>query len=270
MTAFAANSVLCRMALAPASIDPASFTSLRMLSGAVTLWLLARIVGGRSSAGGGSWESSAYLFLYAITFSFAYLSLSAGTGALLLFGSVQITMILWALARGERPRPGRWIGMAIAVGGFVYLVLPGVTAPSPLGAALMTTAGVAWGFYSLRRTPGSDPLAETTGNFLRAVPMAAAVSLFFLSQAGADGRGILLAILSGAIASGLGYVVWFAALRGLTASSAAIVQISVAPIAAMGGVLFLGESIGARLAIASVLILGGITLALVSRSAANP
>ena len=155
MTAFAANSVLCRMALAPASIDPASFTSLRMLSGAVTLWLLARIVGGRSAAGGGSWESAAYLFVYAITFSFAYLSLSAGTGALLLFGSVQITMILWALARGERPRPGRWIGMAIAVGGFVYLVLPGVTAPSPLGAALMTTAGVAWGFYSLRRTPRS-------------------------------------------------------------------------------------------------------------------
>jgi drug/metabolite transporter (DMT)-like permease len=267
MTAFAANSVLCRMALAPGSIDPASFTSLRMLSGAVTLWLLARLIGGRSAAGGGSWESAGYLFLYAITFSFAYLSLSAGTGALLLFGSVQITMIVWALRSGERPRPGRWIGMAVAVTGFVYLVLPGVTAPSPLGAALMTTAGIAWGFYSLRRTPGSDPLAETTGNFLRAVPMAALVSLLFISQADADFDGMLLAVLSGAVASGIGYVVWFAALRGLTASTAAIVQISVAPIAALGGVLFLGETIGARLATAAVLILGGIALALVSRSA---
>jgi drug/metabolite transporter (DMT)-like permease len=266
MTAFAANSVLCRMALAPGSIDPASFTSLRMLSGAVTLWLLARLIGGRSAAGGGSWESAGYLFMYAITFSFAYLSLSAGTGALLLFGSVQITMIVWALKAGERPRPGRWIGMVVAITGFVYLVLPGVTAPSPFGAALMTTAGVAWGFYSLRRAPGSDPLAETTGNFIRAVPMAAATSLVFVAQAEADGHGMLLAIVSGAVASGLGYVVWFAALRGLTASSAAIVQISVAPIAALGGVLFLGETIGARLAVASVLILGGIALALVSRS----
>ncbi len=266
MTAFAANSVLCRMALAPGSIDPASFTGLRMLSGAVTLWLLLRLIGGRRAAAGGSWESAFYLFLYAITFSFAYLSLSAGTGALLLFGSVQITMILWALGTGERPRPGRWIGMAVAVIGFVYLVLPGVTAPSPLGAALMTTAGIAWGFYSLRRTPGSDPLAETTGNFIRAVPMALVVSIVFLSQAQADSRGMMLAILSGAVASGLGYVVWFAALRGLTASSAAIVQISVAPIAALGGVVFLGETIGARLAVASVLILGGIALALVSRT----
>lgn len=266
MTAFAANSVLCRMALAPASIDPASFTSLRMLSGAVTLWLLARVMGGRSAAGGGSWEGAAYLFLYAITFSFAYLSLSAGTGALLLFGSVQITMILWALKTGERPHPGRWIGMAVAVAGFIYLVLPGITAPSPVGAALMTTAGIAWGFYSLRRVPGSDPLAETAGNFLRAVPMAAVVSLVFVTQAGAGPRGIMLAIASGAVASGLGYVVWFAALRGLTASSAAVVQISVAPIAALGGVLFLGETIGARLGIASLLILGGITLALVSRT----
>ena len=189
----------------------------------------------------------------------------AGTGALLLFGSVQITMIIWALFSGERPLPGRWLGMATALIGFIYLVLPGVTAPSPAGAALMTAAGISWGFYSLRRKGHTDPLAATAGNFLRAAPMALVVSLVLLSGTHVSARGIVLALASGAVASGLGYVVWYAALRGLSASGAAVVQISVAPIAALGGVLFLGEAVSARLLIASILILGGITVALLSR-----
>ena len=264
MVAFAANSVLCRMALEAETIDPASFTSLRLVSGAVMLWMLTRLLGKpRTSAG--SWESAAYLFAYAITFSFAYTSLSAGTGALLLFGSVQITMIIWALFSGERPLPGRWLGMATALIGFIYLVLPGVTAPSPAGAALMTAAGISWGFYSLRRKGHTDPLTSTAGNFLRAAPMALVVSLVLLSGTHVSGRGIVLALASGALASGLGYVVWYSALRGLSASGAAVVQISVAPIAALGGVFFLGETVSARLLIASILILGGITVALLSR-----
>ena len=267
MIAFAANSVLCRMALAPDAIDPASFTTLRLASGAVALWVLHRMLSKPGRTAGGSWESATYLFTYAITFSFAYVSLSAGTGALILFGSVQITMILWAVLTGERPRPGRWIGMAVALGGFIYLVLPGVTAPSPVGAALMTAAGISWGLYSLRRVGGGDPLAATAGNFMRAAPMALAVSLVLLSGSRVSMPGAWLAIGSGAVASGLGYVVWYTALRGLTASGAAVVQISVAPIAAVGGVLLLGESISARLAVSSALILGGIALALLSRRA---
>jgi len=269
MIAFAANSVLCRMALAPAAIDPGSFTSLRIVSGAITLWLLSSVLGGGNRPRGGSWEGAAYLFLYAITFSFAYMSLSAGTGALLLFGSVQITMIGWALVVGERPRPGRWIGMIVAIAGFVYLVLPGITAPSPAGAALMTTAGVAWAFYSLRRRGHGDPLPETAGNFARAAPMALALSLVLVARAHVSPQGVLLAVMSGALASGLGYVVWYAALRGLTASGAAISQISVAPIAALGGIVFLGEALSGRIIVASVLILGGIALALLSRSSAR-
>ena len=267
MIAFAANSVLCRMALAPDAIDPASFTTLRLASGAATLWVLTRVLSKAHAKPGGSWESAIYLFTYAIAFSFAYVSLSAGTGALILFGSVQITMIVWALITGERPHPGRWIGMAIALGGFVYLVLPGVTAPSPVGALLMTAAGVSWGFYSLRRVGDSNPLTATAGNFLRAAPLALLVSLAMLSGTEATAPGIWLAVASGSLASGLGYVIWYAALRGLSASGAAVVQISVAPIAAAGGVLLLGEVISARLAVSSSLILGGIALALLARRA---
>jgi len=267
MIAFAANSVLCRMALAPDAIDAASFTTLRLASGAATLWVLIRVLSKPHSRPGGSWESAIYLFIYAIAFSFAYVSLSAGTGALILFGSVQITMIVWALVTGERPHPGRWIGMAIALGGFIYLVLPGVTAPSPVGAMLMTAAGVSWGFYSLRRLGDSNPLLATAGNFLRAAPLALVISLVMLSGTQATAPGIWLAIASGSLASGLGYVVWYAALRGLSASGAAVVQISVAPVAAVGGVLLLGEAISARLVVSSSLILGGIALALLARRA---
>jgi drug/metabolite transporter (DMT)-like permease len=214
----------------------------------------------------GNWSSAAMLFMYALAFSLAYLSLSAGTGALILFGSVQVTMILAALRSGERPYLLEWLGVMLALGGLVYLVMPGLKAPSPLGSALMVTAGFAWGIYSLRGRGASSPLANTAGNFFYAIPLILAVRLFTLDHLHLSQEGILLAVLSGALASGLGYVIWYAALRGLTATRAAIVQLSVPALAAWGGVVFLGESLSLRLILAGALILGGIALAVTSRS----
>jgi drug/metabolite transporter (DMT)-like permease len=205
------------------------------------------------------------LFLYAIAFSFAYLSLNAGTGALILFGTVQVTMILAALRSGERPQPLEWLGLLFAMGGLVYLVLPGLEAPSLLGSALMTGAGIAWGLYSLRGRGTGSPLADTTGNFIRAVPLILAVRLVTLGDVHLSQPGILLAVLSGAVASGLGYVIWYAALSGLTATRAAIVQLSVPVLAAWGGVVFLAEDISLRLILAGAFILGGIALAIWGR-----
>jgi drug/metabolite transporter (DMT)-like permease len=205
------------------------------------------------------------LFLYAIAFSFAYLSLSAGTGALILFGTVQVTMILVALRTGERPQPVEWLGLLLALGGLVYLVLPRLDAPSPLSSALMTLAGTAWGIYSLRGRGSRSPLAETTGNFIRAVPFILVVLIVSLNGVHLTPTGILLAMLSGAVASGVGYVIWYAALARLTATRAAIVQLSVPVLAAWGGVAFLAEEISLRLILAAVLILGGIALAIAGR-----
>lgn len=216
----------------------------------------------------GSWLSAALLFLYAITFSFAYLSLSAGTGALILFGSVQVTMMLAALLSGERPHLLVWLGVFLALGGLVYLVLPGLEAPSPLSSALMTAAGIAWGGYSLRGRGSDTPLADTAGNFLYAVPFILSIVLTSLESIHLSMGGILLAALSGAIASGVGYVIWYAALRGLTATRAAIVQLSVPVLAAWGGVIFLAEDISFRLVLAAALILGGIALAVTGRAKA--
>jgi drug/metabolite transporter (DMT)-like permease len=210
------------------------------------------------------------LCLYAVAFSFAYLSLSTGTGALILFGSVQVTMIAVALASGERPHALEWVGLAIALAGLVALVLPGLTAPPFLGAALMATAGFAWGLYSLLGRGAVDPLGETASNFLRSVPLAAAVSLLTLDQAHLSPRGIVLAVVSGALTSGLGYVVWFAALRGLTATRAATVQLAVPVLAALGGVVTLAETVSLRLALAALLILGGIGLAVAGRRRPPP
>lgn len=267
MVAFAANSVLCRMALAPGAIDPASFTTIRLVSGAGTL---ALIIAARTGGVGrrGSWASASFLFLYAAAFSFAYVSLSAGTGALILFGTVQATMVAWALRSGERPHPMQWLGLATALAGLAWLVSPGVAAPAPLGALLMATAGIAWGVYSLLGRGTRDPLADTAGNFLRAAPMALVLSLLWMHSARAGPVGVALAVASGALASGVGYVIWYAALRGLTATRAATVQLSVPVIAAAGGVLFLGERVDLRLVSASVLILGGIGLALAGRERA--
>ena len=216
----------------------------------------------------GSPLSAAFLFLYAITFSFAYLSLSTGTGALILFGSVQVTMIVLALRSGERPRLLEWTGLFIALGGLVYLVFPGLTAPSPLGSALMTIAGIAWGFYTLRGRGSQNPLADTAGNFVYAVPMVLVVLIISLKNVFISSSGILFAVLSGALASGVGYVIWYAALRGLTTTRAATVQLSVPVIAAWSGVMLLSENVPVRLWIAGILILGGIALVLSSRGKA--
>jgi drug/metabolite transporter (DMT)-like permease len=265
LLAFAANSVLCRLALGAASIDAASFSTVRLGSGALTLTLLGAAAGKGSARQRGSWTSAAMLFAYAVAFSFAYRTLSAASGALILFGAVQATMILAALGSGERPHFLEWLGLLLAVSGLVYLVSPGLSAQSPSGSALMGLAGISWGIYSLRGRRAGDPLADTGGNFVRALPLAAAVSCATLPHAHLSGEGVLLAAVSGALASGLGYVVWYAALRGLTATRAATVQLAVPAIAALGGVLFLSERVSVRLLLAAALILGGVGLAVASR-----
>jgi drug/metabolite transporter (DMT)-like permease len=262
LVAFAANSVLCRLALRDGAIDAASFSAIRLISGAATLLLLTTGHSKTAWRVDGSWTSAALLFLYAVPFSFAYLGLSAGTGALILFGSVQLTMMVSALRSGERPRPLQWLGIGLACAGLVYLVLPGLTAP-PLGsAALMALAGCAWGFYSLRGRAATNPLAQTTSNFVRAVPMVLAVSALALPQLHVEPRGALLAVASGALASALGYVVWYTALRGLTATRAAVVQLAVPVLAAAGGVVLLAEMVTHQLVLSAAMVLGGIALAL--------
>ena len=266
MVAFASNSLLNRLALGRDSIDAVSYTSIRLISGALVLWLISFLQKkGAESNIRGNWISAAMLFLYAISFSFAYLSLSAGTGALILFGSVQLTMILVALRSGERPQPLEWRGLLLALGGLVYLVLPGLEAPSPLGSGLMMLAGIAWGVYSLRGRGSSSPLADTTGNFIRAVPFILAVLIVSLNGVQLSRTGMMLAVLSGAVASGVGYVIWYTALAGLTATRAAVVQLCVPVLAAWGGVVFLAEEISLRLILAGLMILGGIGLAIAER-----
>jgi len=269
MVAFASNSLLNRLALGQDTIDPVSYTTIRLTSGAVMLCLIALLQRkNEEPILRGSWLSAAFLFLYAITFSFAYLSLSTGTGALILFGSVQVTMIVVALQGGERPHLLEWVGLFLALVGLTYLVFPGLTAPSPLGSALMTTAGISWGFYTLRGRGSQNPLAATAGNFVYAVPMILIVLVVSLKNFFISPNGVLLAVLSGALASGVGYVIWYAALRGLTTTRAATVQLSVPVIAAWSGVVFLSEIVSFRLLSAGVLILGGIALALSSRAKA--
>lgn len=265
MLAFAANSLLCRLALQQRGIDPASFASIRLVSGAITLVAIVRLGSQRPSANRADWLAAVMLFAYVALFSFAYLSLPAGTGALILFGAVQLTMFSVGLRSGERFGAIAWVGLALAVAGLVYLVSPGVAAPPLLGAALMAIAGVAWGVYSLRGRGVANPLAATAGNFARGAPLAAVLSLLFAANAYADTAGVALAMASGALTSGLGYVIWYAALGKLSAMRAATVQLSVPPIAALGGVLFLSEAITPRLAIASAAILGGIALVLTSK-----
>lgn len=288
MTAFAGNSLLCRLALKQTSIDAASFTFIRIISGAIVLWLIVefrrRLMVDRmvrpfverspnsspvtrhsSLPQAGGWPSALALFAYAAAFSFAYISLSAGTGALLLFGAVQATMIIWGLRRGEQLRARQWAGLTFAIGGLVALLFPGLSAPPLGGSILMLGAGIAWGIYSLRGQASGDPISETAGNFLRAVPLAAVLSVAFLPWASLDRAGVGFAILSGAIASGVGYAIWYTALPSLKAASAATVQLSVPVLAAAGGILFLGESITLRLLFASVAVLGGIALVVIEK-----
>lgn len=267
MLAFAANSVLCRLALYTTPVDAATFTAVRLLAGALTLTLVVRGrrggVGGRGHADAGNWPSAAALFVYAAAFSFAYLALPTGTGALLLFGAVQLTMIGYGLWRGERFSAGQTLGFALALGGLVYLLLPGLSAPPPGPAALMVTAGAAWGVYSLRGRGSSDPAAVTAGNFLRTLPLVAALlALFAPINLHLDALGVFYAALSGAVTSGLGYLVWYAALPSLRATAAGTVQLSVPVLAALGGVAFVGEPVTLRLALAALAVLGGVALVL--------
>jgi drug/metabolite transporter (DMT)-like permease len=265
MIAFAGNSLLCRLALKSTMIDPVSFTTVRLLSGAMLLWAIARSRG-TGAQRAGTWWSAAALFGYALAFSLAYVSLSAATGALLLFGSVQATMIGYGRLRGERLSTRQLVGFIAALGGLLTLLLPGATTPSLSGALMMVIAGAAWGVYSLRGTAQRDPTATTAGNFLRATPLTIIASLAALPWFTIDLTGVAYAIASGAIASGLGYAIWYAALPGLSATSAASVQLSVPVIAAFGGVILLDESFTLRLIVAALAILGGIALVVLDRS----
>ncbi|MEP6789140.1 MAG: DMT family transporter, partial [Acidobacteriota bacterium] len=254
--------------------DAAGFTSVRLASGAVMLIVISYFFGARAPqkparrkgiTDGGSWFSAFFLFTYAICFSFAYLGLTAGTGALILFGSVQMTMIAVAIIKGERPPALEWLGLLLAVGGLVYLVFPGLASPPPYSSLLMAAAGAAWGFYTLRGKSSGDPLANTTGNFVRSVPMIALAAIPFLSKVHLSNRGILLAVLSGAVTSGIGYTVWYAAIKHHTATRAAVLQLAVPVITACIGVLFLAEITTPRLLIAGAMILGGIGLTIFGR-----
>lgn len=265
LTAFAANSVLCRLALTSTDIDPATFSSIRLASGAVTLWLIVRRRRVRPELGG-SWSSAGALFVYAAAFSFAYVTLPTGAGALLLFGAVQATMIGAGLWAGERMSTGQWGGFVVALGGLVALMLPGLSSPPLGGSVLMLAAGLAWGIYSLQGRHRDDPAGATAGNFLRTLPLTGLMSVAAWPWMRLDGAGALYAVLSGALASGVGYAVWYAALRGLTATRAATVQLTVPILAALGGVAFLGEPITVRQLIAAVAILSGVTLVLLGRS----
>lgn len=268
MLAFAGNSLLCRLALKTTQIDPATFTSLRLLSGALMLALLSRMRPG-STPMAGSWRGAAALFIYAAAFSFAYVSLDAGMGALLLFGAVQISMLLWGWHQGERPGPLSLAGLLLAFAGLLILLLPGASAPPLSGALLMLIAGIAWGAYSLLGRSASDALAATTGNFVRSVPMAAVLSLAMLHATSWDTNGALYALASGALASGLGYAIWYSAITHLKAIQAATVQLSVPIITALAGSLLLGEALSLRLALSSLAVLGGIALVLAARQRAT-
>jgi drug/metabolite transporter (DMT)-like permease len=266
MVAFAGNSLLCRAALKHTSIDAASFTTTRVISGAVMLWLVVRTRRGTSS-GGGNWPSALALFAYAAGFSFAYVSLPAATRALLLFGAVQTTMIGYGIWTGERLLKPQLIGLALALGGLVGLLLPGLSAPPLFGSALMLGSGVAWGIYSLRGKGAGDPTRVTAGNFLRAVPIAAALSVATLNGSSLDSAGFWYAVSSGALASGIGYAIWYTVLPAMKATHAATVQLSVPIIAATGGVAILGEPMTLRLVLSSVAVLGGIGLVVLARQA---
>jgi drug/metabolite transporter (DMT)-like permease len=265
LVAFAGNSILCRLALGQAAVDAATFSAVRLISGAITLGLITRFSQPTAIRESGTWLSAAMLFLYAVPFSFAYISLTTGTGALILFGCVQVTMIVSALWSGERPHPLQWLGLAVALAGLVYLVFPGLAAPSPRGSGLMAIAGVAWGVYSLLGRGAKDPLAQTAANFIRSVPFVLGVSLLSIPMFSVSTDGFLLAIASGALASGLGYVIWYLALRGLTTTRSAVVQLAVPVLAAAGGVMFMSETISMRLLLSATTILGGVGLALIGR-----
>ena len=267
MLAFAGNSLLCRLALKLTTIEPLMFTTIRLLSGAVVLCAVLLLTRRRPAvAGAGSWWSAAWLFVYAAAFSMAYVRLPTGTGALLLFASVQITMFSAGIWSGERISLPKGAGLTIAMGGLVWLLFPGISAPPAASAAWMIASGVAWGIYSLRGKTGLDPVATTAGNFLRSVPFGLAAAAAVFSGTPIDGEGVLYAVISGALTSGIGYVIWYRALPGLPATSAATVQLSVPVLAAVGGIFLLSETLTVRFLLASLAILTGIALVVVGKS----
>lgn len=261
MIAFAANSILARLALADGEIGPWSFTAIRFISGAICL---ALIIGPTKTLRQGSWRAAFALLLYGIFFSYAYILLAAGTGALILFAAVQITMIGGGLIAGERLKALQWVGLVLAMIGLVYLMLPRIAPPSPIGAAMMSAAGVGWGLYSLLGRGKGDPTALTAGNFLRAAIICAALTvpiLYLAPETTLASKGIFLALSSGIVTSGLGYVIWYMALKQLTAIGAGIAQLTVPIIAAIGGILFIAEPFTGRFFMAMCATLGGVALA---------
>jgi len=266
LIAFAANSVLCRLALGESAIDASSFTIIRLFSGSLCLLVIIGFSKSKTSPKKkGSWSASFFLFLYAITFSFAYVTLDTGTGALILFGSVQITMILLSVFSGNRLHTSEWIGIMVAFIGFVYLVLPGVSTPSTLGFFLMTISGIGWGIYTLKGRSSENPLMDTAYNFIRTLPLVLIMIIITFQDATYSFEGILYAVLSGSVASGIGYTIWYIALGGLSITQAAVLQLSVPVIAALGGIIFVSESITNRLILSSIMILGGILLVVIGK-----
>lgn len=266
LLAFAFNSILCRMALRGEEADAAGFTGVRLVSGAVALIVISYFFSKeKGNIKRGSWPSAFFLFAYAACFSFAYLGLTAGTGALILFGSVQMTMIAVTIIRGERPTALEWLGLVGALAGLVYLVFPGLASPPLVSSLLMAAAGMAWAGYTLRGKGSGDPLADTTGNFVRSVPFAAVIAVIFLPNLQLSTRGTVLAVVSGAVTSGICYAIWYAALKYHTSTRAAVLQLAVPVIAAVLGIVILGEIATMRLGIAAALILGGIGLVIAQK-----
>ncbi len=266
MIAFAGNSLLGRAALRETTIDAASYTAIRLISGALMLALLVSLKRGNPLKSG-NWLSALALFAYAAGFSFAYIDLHTGIGALLLFGAVQATMISHGIWSGERLNQIQTVGFVLAFGGLVGLLLPGLTAPPLFASALMLSAGVAWGIYSLRGKRINDPLRATAGNFIRASIIGIMLILALFNHAAVDGAGFLLAVCSGALTSGIGYSIWYAVVPALKSTHAATVQLSVPVIATLGGIAFLGESLTLRFVLASMATLGGIALVIIEKKA---
>lgn len=270
MLAFAANSIIGRMALIEnadsASIDAASYTSIRLLSGAFVLLLILIVRKSELKIKNINTISAFMLFTYAICFSFSYINIATGTGALILFGSVQLTMILAGVIKGDYPGIRATGGTVIAFSGLIYLLLPGVSAPPFNSAVLMAIAGIAWGIYSIRGRSIKNPLVATSWNFIGTLPLVLLTTVLFHNESHITNKGIFLAILSGALASGIGYAIWYSALPYLSAMRAATVQLTVPLIAAIGGLILLSETVTLRLIIASTAVLGGIYLTIKSHN----
>lgn len=265
LLAFAGNSILCRLALGEGAIDAASFTIIRLLSATFVLAVIMRATQSRSTVTSrGSWKASFMLFLYAVTFSYAYVSLETGIGALILFGSVQIAMIVAGLRSGHRFNYFECLGLIVAFCGFVYLVMPGVAAPSLVGFILMSLAGIAWGLYTLAGKGSVSPLHDTAFNFIRTLPLVFILLVVTIQHATTSPQGILLALLSGALASGMGYTLWYVALAGLSAIQAAVVQLLVPVVAAVGGVVLSNEIFSYRLGLSSIIIITGILVVILA------